>query len=61
MNDSLKLAALFLWVMSAIYIKEDAKQKIKHHPVISYDYNASPGAHINGADSVTVVPREAQN
>lgn len=60
MNDSLKLAALFLWVMSAIYIKEDAKQKIKHYPVVSYDYNASSHAHI-GSDSIAVIPGEFQN
>ncbi len=39
MRHSLKLAALFLWVLSAIFIKEDAKRKIKGHqyPVASYD------------------------
>ncbi len=54
MNDSLKLAALFIWVLGAIYIKEDAKQQIKDHAVVSYDYNVGSPRHAS-SDSVVIL------
>lgn len=55
MSNSLKLAVLFLWVLSAIYIKEDAKQKIRDHsPVASYDHKPSPSVPVNG-DTVEII------
>jgi hypothetical protein len=55
MSNSMKLAALFLWVLSAIYIKEDAKQTIRdYHPVASYDHTSGTPGHMGG-DSVAVI------
>ena len=55
MSNSMKLAALFLWVLSGIYIKEDAKQTIRdYHPVASFESKSDSSEGIAG-DSVAVI------
>jgi hypothetical protein len=56
MRHSLKLAALFLWVLSAIFIKEDAKRKIKGHqyPVASYDVQKKMSSQPTDSDSASL-------
>lgn len=39
MTESLKIMALFLWVMGAIYIREDAHQKVRNQPVVYQEQN----------------------
>ena len=59
MSNSLKIAALFLWVLSAIYIKEDAKQTIKDHYPVALNGQKMHSQERVGGDSVAVIQTRA--